>query len=154
MVGRKPRINPEMESKSEFEPTKYIPYLALPGELWYVFYKDFEENWPHYNGTALYNIFQGPMSYIGSIHYKDIIMSATASQITGLMIVYSMVYAGLDQRKHQSSASLAFVRGIHRWPVTSPRKGPVTPKMFPFDDVIMLWQVMRVSITTRDAGRP
>ena len=42
-----------------------------------------------------------------------------------------------DQRKHQSSASLAFVRGIHRWPVNSPHKRPVTRKMFPFDDIIM-----------------
>ena len=42
-----------------------------------------------------------------------------------------------DQRKHQSSASLAFVRGIHRWPVNSPHKWPVTRKMFPFDDVVM-----------------
>ena len=42
-----------------------------------------------------------------------------------------------DQRKHQSSASLAFVWGIHRWPVNSPHKWPVTRKMFPFDDVIM-----------------
>ena len=42
-----------------------------------------------------------------------------------------------DQRKHQSSASLAFVRGILRWPVNSPHKWPVTRKMFPFDDVIM-----------------
>ena len=41
------------------------------------------------------------------------------------------------QRKHQSSASLAFVRGIHRWPLKSPHKGPVTRKMFLFDDVIM-----------------
>ena len=39
-------------------------------------------------------------------------------------------------KKRQSSASLAFVRGIHRWPVNSPHKGPVTRKMFPFDDVI------------------
>ena len=45
-----------------------------------------------------------------------------------------------DQRKHQSSAALAFVRGIHRWPVNSPHKGPVTWKLFPFDDVIMLTQ--------------
>ena len=60
-----------------------------------------------------------------------------ASQITGLMIVYSSVYSGADQRKHKSSASLAFVRGIHRRPVNSPHKGPVTWKMFPFDDVIM-----------------
>ena len=43
------------------------------------------------------------------------------------------------QRKHQSSASLAFVRGIHRRPVNSPHKWPVTRKMFPFDDVIMIW---------------
>ena len=42
-----------------------------------------------------------------------------------------------DQRKHQSSASLAFVRGIHRWPVNSRHKWPVTRKMFPFDDVII-----------------
>ena len=41
-------------------------------------------------------------------------------------------------RKYQSSASLAFVRGIHRWPVNSPHKWPVTRKMFPFDDVIMM----------------
>ena len=60
-----------------------------------------------------------------------------ASQITSLTIVYSTVYSGVDQRKHQSSALLAFVRGIHRWPVNSPRKGPVSRKMFPFDDVIM-----------------
>ena len=47
------------------------------------------------------------------------------------------IYLGTDQRKHQSSTSLAFVRGIHQWPVNSPHKGPVTLKMFPFDDVIM-----------------
>ena len=71
-------------------------------------------------------------------HYNDAIMSLMASQITSLTIVYSTVYSGTDQRRHQSSASLAFVRGIHRWPVKSPHKGPVTPKMFPFDDVIMV----------------
>ena len=54
-----------------------------------------------------------------------------------LTSVYSTVYSGADQRKYQSSASLAFVRGIHRWPVNSPHKGPVTRKMFPFDNVIM-----------------
>ena len=64
-------------------------------------------------------------------------MSLMASQITSLTIVYSTVYSGADQRKHQSSASLAFVRGIHRGPVNSPHKWPVTRKMFPFDDVIM-----------------
>ena len=60
-----------------------------------------------------------------------------ASEITSLTIVYSTVYSGADQRRHQSSASLAFVRGIHRRPVNSPHKWPVTRKMFPFDDVIM-----------------
>ena len=69
-------------------------------------------------------------------HYNDGIMGAIASQITSLTVVYSTVYSDADQRKHQSSASLAFVRGIHRGPVTSPHKGPVTRKMFPFDDVI------------------
>ena len=64
-------------------------------------------------------------------------MSLVASQITSLMIVYSTVYSDADQIKHQSSASLAFVRGIHRGPVNSPHKGPLTRKMFPFDDVIM-----------------
>ena len=57
--------------------------------------------------------------------------------ITSLKIVYSTVYSRADQRKHQISASLAFVRGIHRWPVNSPHKWPVTWKMFPFDDVII-----------------
>ena len=71
-------------------------------------------------------------------HYDDVIMDTIASQITSLTIVYSIAYSGTDQRKHQSSASLAFVRGIHRGPVNSPHKGPVTRKMFPFDDVIML----------------
>ena len=64
-------------------------------------------------------------------------MSAIASQITSLTIVYSTVYPGADQSKHQSSASLAFVWGIRRGPVNSPHKWPVTRKMFPFDDVIM-----------------
>ena len=56
-------------------------------------------------------------------------MSAMAFQITSLTIVYSTVYSVTDQRKHQSTASLAFVRGIHRWPVNSPHKGPVKPKI-------------------------
>ena len=64
-------------------------------------------------------------------------MDSIAYQITSLTIVYSAVYSGADQRKHQSSASLAFVRGIHQGPVNSPHKWPVTRKMFPFDDVIM-----------------
>ena len=64
-------------------------------------------------------------------------MSAIASQITSLTIVYSTVYSGAYKRKHQSSASQAFVWGIHWWPVHFPHKRPVTRKMFPFDNVIM-----------------
>ena len=72
-------------------------------------------------------------------HYDDVTMSAMAYQITSLAIVYSTVYSDPDQRKHQSSTSLAFVQGIHRGPVNSPHKWPVTRKMSPFDDVIMAW---------------
>ena len=66
-------------------------------------------------------------------------MDAMASQITNFTIVYSMVYLGTNQTKQLSSASLAIVRGIHRWPVNFPLKWPVTWKMFPFDDVIMMY---------------
>ena len=72
-----------------------------------------------------------------TIHYSDVIMGTIASHITSLTIVISTVYSDADQRKHQSSVSLAFVRGIHRGPVNSPHKWPITRKMFPFDDVIM-----------------
>ena len=74
-----------------------------------------------------------------NIHDNDVTMSAMASQITGVTIVYSTVCSGAYQKKHQSSASLAFVRGLHRWPVNSSHKGPVKRKMFPFDDVIISW---------------
>ena len=67
-------------------------------------------------------------------HYGDVIMGTIASQITSLTTVYSTVYSDADQRKHQSSASLAFVWGIHRGPVNSQHKWPVTREMFPFDD--------------------
>ena len=65
-------------------------------------------------------------------HYNDVIMRAIASQITSLLNVYSTVYSCADQRKHQNSASQAFVRWIHRWPVNSQHKWPVTRKRFPF----------------------
>ena len=71
-------------------------------------------------------------------HNNDVIMSTVAFQITSLTIVYSSFYSDADQRTHQSSASLAFVREIHRWPVHSPQKGLVTRKLLPFDDVIMI----------------
>ena len=83
-------------------------------------------------------------------HYSDVIMNAMASQFTSLAIIYSTVYSNADQRKHQSSASLAFVREFHRWSVNSPHKGTVTRTMFPFDDVIMqniIYRAKRISGT-------
>ena len=49
---------------------------------------------------------------------------------TSLTIVYSAVYSGADQIKHQVYASLAFVWGIPRGPMNSPHKWPVTRKCF------------------------
>ena len=69
------------------------------------------------------------------LHHNE---RALTSQITGVPLVCSTVYPGADQRTHQRFASLAFVRGSHRRPVDFPHKGPVTRKMFPFDDVIMV----------------
>ena len=81
--------------------------------------------------------------------YGDVKMNTMASQITSLTIVYSTVHSGADERSHQRFASLAFVRGIHRWTVNSPHKGPVTRKMFPFDDVIILLLQIRPSHSYR-----
>ena len=80
-------------------------------------------------------------------YYIDVIMSTMTSQITSLTVVYSTVYSDADQRKHQSSTSLAFERVIHREPVNSPHKWPVTQKMFPYDDVIMVGRfITRIKI--------
>ena len=111
---------------------RWCLYIKMPTEIesyWFSF---------HYVYSMLNNWFISISFYLVIIkHYIDIIMSATASQITSLMIVYSTVYLGVDQRKHQSSASLAFVRGIHQSPVNSPHKWPVMRKIFPFNDIIM-----------------
>ena len=53
----------------------------------------------------------------------------------------NLLFKAQIKEKHQSSASLAFVLGIHRWPVNSQHKWPVTRKRFPFDDVIMNWHI-------------
>ena len=89
-----------------------------------------KKDFPEFNGTTT-----TPTPYT---HYNDVMVDAVASQITSLTIVYSTVYSGVNQSKYQSSASLAFVREIHRWPVNSPHKGPVTWKMFPFNDASYL----------------
>ena len=76
-------------------------------------------------------------------------MGLMVPHITSLTIVYSTVYSDADQRKHQSAASLAFVRRIHRVPVNSSHKWPVTRKMFPFDEVIMFIAQNRISWHSR-----
>ena len=91
--------------------------------MWYV--TTIPTNIPGWtNLTTLYN-----KSFNVTINYSDVIMSATASQIKDVSIVYSTVCSDADQRKPQSSAPLAFVREIHRWSVNSPHIGPVTLKM-------------------------
>ena len=93
---------------------------------------------PNTANTISCKAWNSPVEYPSwEYHYNDVMLSAMASQITSLKIVHSTIYSGADQRKHQTSASLAFVRGIHRWPVNSPHKWPVTRTMFTFDDVIM-----------------
>ena len=85
------------------------------------------ENWVHYNDDK---IERDAVLYHRRLH-----------------IVCSTVGSGVDQRKHQSSASLALARGIYHWPMNSPHKRPVTRKLFPSDDVIMA----RSYLTPRDA---
>ena len=121
----------------------------LAGEIIEILYHRWSRRWPTSSESFLFLL---KASYIVFClttdasplicHYDDVIMGTIASQITSLTSVYSTVYSGADQSKHQSSASLAFVWGIHRGPVNSPHKWPVTRKMFPFDDVIMLKEML------------
>ena len=88
------------------------------------------------------------VSYVLCYHYCDVIMGAISSQITSLTIVYSTVYSDADQRKHQSSLTL--VRGIHRWPVNSPHKWPVTGKGF---HLMTSSCILQGCFTTSGAGK-
>ena len=86
------------------------------------------------------------------VQYNDVVMGTIAFQINSLAIFNSTVYSDAYQRKHQSSASLAFMRGIHLGQVKSPHKWTVTRKMFPFHDVIMVlpsYQLQQGSGVTR-----
>ena len=71
------------------------------------------------------------------LHYNDVIMGTIASQISSLTIVYSTAYSGADQRKHQLRVT-GLCAGNLPGPVNSPHQWPVTRKIFPFDDVIMI----------------
>ena len=97
----------------------------------------------HIRGYNQFNIANSTKDTGGmSLQWRHNERDGVSNHQLHVTIVYWTVYSGADQRKHQSSASLAFVRGIHLWPVYSPHKGPVTPKMFPFDDVIMVYQCL------------
>ena len=100
-----------------------------------------------YDGAAAFHRVLGQNLEQCKLHYDDVTMGAMAAQITSLAIVYSTFFSGADQSKHQSSASLAIVWGIHRGPVNSPHKWPVTRKMFPFDDVIMVCGLLNRAYT-------
>ena len=122
-------------------PTSYLLisvsfHVNLPSNFWDMVISKFELQKSR-SGLWVRWKFEVTKSAQHPFHYCDVIMGTVASQITSLTIVYSTVYSDADQRKHQSYASLAFMRGIHRGPVNSPHKGPVTRKIFPFDDVIM-----------------
>ena len=80
------------------------------------------------------SLFLYPHSFFIALQWRH---NKFAYQITGVTIIYSTICSGADKKKHQSSASLAFVTRIDRWTVNSPQKGPVTRQKFPFDDVII-----------------
>ena len=115
------------------------PYWRCREKLW-----SFGRNWSHQTAShGIQRLGKGvsEMAWNTCIDYSDVIMNAmTFRPLDGLFKRCS----DADQRKHQSSASLAFVWGIHRGPVNSPHKWPVTRKMFPFDDVIMCFTIVLV----------
>ena len=101
--------------------TRYYVWRGISKDIEYRSYSNSQGTWTSRmnHGSSIKNI-------LGD--YNDVIMSAMASQTTGVSFVYSSVCSGVDQRKRQSSTPLAFVRGIHRGQVVSPHKGPVTRK--------------------------
>ena len=121
----------------------HLPLQNTPFKLAILYNNSIADAHPSFllEEAILYELHFGKRPEPYRSHYTDVIMGAMASQITSLNIIYSTVYSGADQRKHQSPVSLAFVRGIHRGPVNSPHKWLVTRKMFPFDDVIMSWSI-------------
>ena len=119
-----------LHNKENIKAPYHYPFVK--GTLWW------SVNFPHKQRAS--NMESVPMLWRHHEHYNDVIMGTMASHITSLVNVYLTVYSGSDQRKHESSAQLAFVWGIHRSPVNSPHKWPVTRKVFPFDDVMMMFR--------------
>ena len=112
----------------------------------------FKEKWHRFRMTSSDKVYRKTAASVNNVikwwcticakemnnNYSNVIMSAIAYQITGVLIVCSTIYSGIDQGIHPNSASLDFVRGTHGSPVDSPHKGPVMRKMFQFDDVILI----------------
>ena len=99
---------------------KYQLHLKISTTFWFKLLWPSDPIWRHWIGPALF-------------HYNEVIMGAIASQITSLTIVYSTVYSDADQRKHQSSASLAFVRG------NSPVSGEFPAQMASKAENVYIW---------------
>ena len=70
--------------------------------------------------------------------YTDVTMGTIASKITSFTIVYSTVYSDADQRKYQSSASLAFVQG------NSPEAGEFPAQMASYEENVSIWWRLHV----------
>ena len=81
-------------------------------------------------------------------NYSDVIISAMASKITGVSVVYSNVCSGSDPGKNQELC----ITGLCEW--NSPVTGPVTRSMFPFDNITMQQrQVCRYGDYHSDSSR-
>ena len=103
--------------KSRFEPDKFRTYFGnepFESVSWDWVLMQMEQR--NFMRVGVY-IMDNSFIQVTELHYNNIIMGAMATQITSLTIVYSTFFSGANQRKHQSSASLAFVREIQRWPV-------------------------------------
>ena len=127
--------NETFENQHKIVQSYRITFIFIQDATSVTEFKSLLSKWTESTFQCGCSIFMSTLNYFNN--YDDVIMTMLASQITSLPVVCSIVYSDVNQRKHQSSASLAFVREIHRGPVNFPHKWPVTRKMFPFDDVIM-----------------
>ena len=77
------------------------------------------------------------------VHYSDVIKGAMTSHHPHDCLL-NRLFRRRTTNTPKLYTSLAFVRGIHRWPVNSPHKWPVTRNIFPFDDVIILLLIILI----------
>ena len=125
-------IKPQIASRMHY--SQDVPLLPIINDFVTMRYKT--PWWPFLSNIWNHVSISFSRSFRNALQWRQ--NECHGVSITGISIVYSAVCSGVDKWKQQSSASLAFVMGIHRWPVNSPLKEPVTRKMFPFDGVIMV----------------